>query len=150
MDHGLEGFLHAIPAIVAIHGEIAPADSGDFDIAVQRAFEPFQIAAGGFGQYVAPVGNGVQRHGHAGIGNDARGGENVIEMPVHPTIRDHPHQMRRAAGGFQTCNEILQRFVFAETSVFYRKVDLAQIHRHHAARADIGMAHLGIAHLPRG
>ncbi|KKL87725.1 hypothetical protein LCGC14_1931870, partial [marine sediment metagenome] len=32
-------------------------------------------------------------------------------------------------------------------SILDRQVDLSQIHRHHAARTDIGVADFGIAHL---
>ena len=69
---------------------------------------------------------------------------------MHTPIRYHTHQMRRAARGFQPSDEILKRAILRERAILDRQIYLPQIHRHHPARADIGMTHFGVAHLPRG
>jgi hypothetical protein len=92
----------------------------------------------------------MDRHRHPG-GVDRPGrGQQVQDVPVHPAVRHHPHQMRRPARGPQAVDEGLQRRVGGKAAVLDRQVDRAQIHRHHPARADVGVADLGIAHLPAG
>jgi hypothetical protein len=49
---------------------------------------------------------------------------------------------------FAAGDEFRQRRVLAKAAILDRQVDLAQVHRHHPAGADIGVADLGIAHLP--
>ena len=68
---------------------------------------------------------------------------------MHPSGRGQPHEMRPPARGFQLGDEILQRRTGRETAILDGKVDLPQIHGNHPARADIGMPHLRVPHLPR-
>ena len=58
--------------------------------------------------------------------------------------------MRGAAGGLQFGDKGQQRVVPCERAIFDGQINRAQIHRHHPARADVGVAHLGVAHLPGG
>ena len=58
--------------------------------------------------------------------------------------------MRGATGGLYLGDEVRQRRVGGKLAVLDGQVDHAQIHRHHAARANIGVPNLGIAHLARG
>lgn len=58
--------------------------------------------------------------------------------------------MRRSLAGLHFFNEGQQPAILHETAIFQRKIDLPQIHGHDTARANIGMAHFGITHLPAG
>ena len=90
----------------------------------------------------------MQDNRHPFIRQRAGGGDDVVDMSMHPAIRHQPHQMRGAAGFLHPGDEILQGGIAAKAAILDRKVDLSQVHRHHAPRADIGMPDLGIAHLP--
>jgi len=67
---------------------------------------------------------------------------------MHPAIRDKPHHMRRAAGLFQRLDKVQQRLMGGKRAFLDRKIDLSQIHRDDTTSPDIGMPHLGVAHLP--
>ena len=56
--------------------------------------------------------------------------------------------MRGAAGFFEFGDKTLQPLILGKAALFDGEIDLPQIHRHHPARADIGVTNLGIAHLP--
>jgi len=71
-------------------------------------------------------------------------------MGMDPAGRGQTHQVGRAAAGLQGGDELQQRWLAGKAAVLDCQVDLAEIHRHGPARADIGMADLGIAHLSRG
>ena len=85
--------------------------------------------------------------GQARAAQRADGGEQVQDMAVHAAVRDDAHQMRRAARGLEPVDEVQQAGVAEEGAVLDREVDRAEVHRHHAARADVGVPDLGIAHL---
>ena len=51
---------------------------------------------------------------------------------------------------FRPDDEVLKRGLRRETAILDGEVDLAQIHRHDPACADIRVAHLGVPHLPCG
>ena len=66
---------------------------------------------------------------------------------MHAAVRDDAHQMRGAARGLQLGDEVQQARIAKEGAGFDGKIDRPQVHRHHAAGADIGMPDLGISHL---
>lgn len=68
-------------------------------------------------------------------------------MAMHATVRDHSHEMRRAATGLECRAKILDGCVIKERAIFDRQVDLPEVHRHNTSRADIGMADFRISHL---
>ena len=71
-------------------------------------------------------------------------------MPMHPAVRNDPHEMRCATAGFEFGGEVQNSGVLKETFVLNRKINLPQVHRDHAACSNIGMANFGIAHLSAG
>ena len=113
-DHGVIGFGHAVPAVVAVHRKVTSADGGDLCAVGQPVFQLCDIGECRFRGHIAPVGDRVQRHRDARIGDGLGSGHDMIQMPVHPAIRDQPHQMRRAACSFDLSDEILQRAVVKE------------------------------------
>ena len=76
------------------------------------------------------------------------GRKDVVDMAVDAAVRDDAHQMRGAAIGLHRLDEGIDRGVREKAAVLDGQVDLAKVHRHDPARADIGVADLGIAHLP--
>ena len=71
-------------------------------------------------------------------------------VAVHAAGAGQPGKMRGAAGFLHLFNEVQQGGAGGEAAVLDREVDLAKVHRHHPAGADIGVPDLGIAHLAGG
>ena len=90
----------------------------------------------------------MDHHRQTGPGQRPDGGQKMQDMAVHAPVRNHAHQMRGPARGLQFPDECQQGGIAKEGAGFDGKIDRPQVHRHHAARADVGVAHLGIAHLP--
>ena len=102
------------------------------------------------GGHIAPVGHGMNGHRHTLGHNGAGGGQHMFDMTMHPTVGNDAHQMRYPARGFHRMNETHQGGIGCKRSILNRQINRAQIHRHHPARADIGVTYFGIAHLPGG
>ena len=60
-DHGAEGFVFLLPAVVAVHGEVASGDAGQLADSVLFEFlkELFDVAGAAGGEGVAAVEEGV-------------------------------------------------------------------------------------------
>ena len=71
-------------------------------------------------------------------------------MPMHPAVGNHPHEMRRATAGLEFGSKVQNGRVLEESFVLNRQINLPQIHSHHPACSNIGMANFGIAHLSAG
>jgi hypothetical protein len=147
-DNGAVGALDPIPAVVAVHGKVAAGHGDDAHPRGQRGLELGQLPDGGPRGDVAAVSDGVDDNRHAFSGDDPRGLGHVGMMRVNSARRGEPGDMRRPAGDLQRRDEVAQRGLGGELPVLDGEVDHAQIHRHDAARSDIGMSHLRVAHLP--
>ena len=66
---------------------------------------------------------------------------------MHAPVRNHAHQMRGPARGLQFPDERQQGGIAKEGAGFNGKIDRPQVHRHHAARADVGMPDFRVSHL---
>ena len=148
VDDGLVGTGHPLPAVVAVHGVVAAGDGGDARALGQAGAQGLDVAPGRFGRHVAPVGDGVDDDLDALGGDDAGGLQHVPDVSVHPAVGDDPHQVRPPAAGLQLFDEAAQGGIGGEGAVLDGEVDLAEIHRHDAPGPDVGMADLGVAHLP--
>jgi len=89
----------------------------------------------------------MDHHGHTGLMKNANGSPDMIHMPVNPAVRQNPHQMGASAAVLHPFHEVRQGPLIPEGSVLDRQFDRAKVHRNHAARTDIRMSDLGIAHL---
>ena len=85
-DHGTEGTLHPVPAIVAVHRPVAPDHGDDARPIGQRGLEGGQAAVGIPWRRVAPVGDGMHGNLEASAGQHPRGGENVAFMTVDAAL----------------------------------------------------------------
>ena len=140
----------AVPAVVAIHGEVAADDSGDADAAGQRGAQPGDVVGAGLRRGVAAVGEGVHDGGDAGVVQDLRQGDGVVLVRVHAAGRHQAHQVAGALGLAEFADEVSERRGLGDAAVGNGVADAHQFLMHHAAGADIHVADLGVAHLPLG
>ena len=150
VHHRLIGAGNTVPAVVAVHRPIAPDHGGHRHTGGQFDHQRIDKFRSGRRRHIAPVGDRMQRHRHAMRCNGAAGRDHMAQMPMHPAIRHNAHQMRHPAGRLHLGDKFEQGGILRERAVLDRQINRAQIHRHHTARADIGVTYLGVAHLPRG
>ena len=147
-DHRAVGPLDPLPAVVAVHRPIAPDHRGDPCPLGQRHHQRRDKLLGRVRRHVAPIGDGMQRHRNPGCGDRTGSRQHMVQMPMHPAVRDHAHQMRHATTGLQGGDKGQQTRILRERAILDRQINRPQIHRHHPPRADVGVTDLGIAHLP--
>jgi len=131
----VDGQRHAQTAQLAKHRQRA----------LQRRDEPRRRPR----RHVPPVGDRMDPDRHARRRHRPRRLDQMPDMPVHAAIRHHAHQMRHPTRRPQRHSELTKRRVLPELPRLDGQIDGAQVHRHHPARPDVGVPHLGIAHLPR-
>ena len=144
----LISFGNAVPAVVTVHREITPRDGRDTRPVGQGGLQRLEIAQGRARRDIAPVGQRMDNYRNTLRPQRTHRGNHMRQVPMHPAIRDKPHHMRRAAGLFQRLDKVQQRLMGGKRAFLDRKIDLAQIHRDDTTSPDIGMPHLGVAHLP--
>ena len=152
-DDGVVALLYAVPALVAIHAPEAPLNGGDLRVAELPALviELCDKARAALGSNVAPVEEAVD----IDLFNAA--------LLCHIEYRKDVRQVAvNAAGGHQThdvqslavCLGVLHGLdvgsVLEELAVLDLLRHLRQDLEHYAAGAHIGVADLGVAHLPGG
>ena len=146
------GLGDAVPALVAVHRIIAASDGGDSDSAVPGdvPLKLLQIAGSGLRRRVAAVEKGMHRDRYAGIAHDGGEGSDLVLVRMDPARRNKPHDMRRAAALFKLGDKLLQRRQACDLAFGEHLVDAREILDDDPAGTDIGVADLGIAHLPVG
>ena len=144
------GPRHPLPAIVAIHGVIAPADRGHGDGGRQGRQKALEVFIARAGRGVASIGEGVEVGAHARRGHIGRQRRRMVLMGMDAAGRDQTQQMTGAAGLAQGLDEGVERRDLRQPAALHRIGHARQILHHHPARADVEMTHLGIAHLPLG
>jgi hypothetical protein len=148
-DDGGIGLRHAVPAHVAIHGEVASRNCGDahagepFDLVLKQA----EISQRASGRRIAAVEKGMDEHRHICGIHDAHQCHDVILMAVHASRREQPHDMNGAIRCLRLGDQPRQLRKFCERTIRDRVVDSGQILYHHAASADVHVADFRIAHL---
>ena len=146
------GLLHAVPALVAVHGIETPDDGRDdatglLALGLQlldKSFPALRVS-------VAAVHEAV----HVGVldavllGNLTKF-EQVVQRRMHAARGSQPHQVHALAIllGIFVCRHDFG--VLQDAPVGACAVDFHQILIHDAARANVQVAHLGVAHLPVG
>ncbi len=144
------GLGHAVPALVAVHGEIAAADGGNRHVLRQCGAQTVQVVDGGLRRGIAAVGEGVEHGRHAVVVQDRgqRGG--VVLVRMHPSRRDQPEQVAGAFRLAELADEPGQRCGLGEAAVGDGVADAHQLLVYHPAGADVHVADLRVAHLPVG
>src|SRR5205085_4402524 len=99
--HGSESFGLALPAAVAIHGVIAPADAGHFAaIFAHRLLQLLHVSGAASGQRIAPIHKGVNEDAfHSILLRHLEQGIKVVLVGVHAAIGEQAEKMQLAAIG---------------------------------------------------
>ena len=144
------GAAHPFPTVVAVHRPIAPDHRRHprphRQFRLQRCDKPVRRRR----RHIPPIRDRMQPDRHPQRGDRTARRQHMHDMPMHPAIRHDTHQMRRPARRLHLARKFHQRRIGRKGPILHRQINRAKVHRHHASRADIGMPHLGIAHLPRG
>ena len=146
----LVGLGDALPAPVAVHRVIAPADRGDGEApgAGDGRLEVRQVAAAARRRGVAAVEKGVHRDLDAAPGQGAAERRDMVLVAVHAAGRNQPHQVARAAAVLEPRDQLIEHGVGGERAVGDRPADARQVLGHDAPGAEVHVADLGVAHLP--
>mmetsp|Transcript_32480 Transcript_32480/g.62560 ORF Transcript_32480/g.62560 Transcript_32480/m.62560 type:complete len:339 (+) Transcript_32480:2061-3077(+) len=142
------GLRHPLPAVVPIHRIIASSHRANLGAIWHLRLQGLEILQRRFRRHITAVRHRMQHHRHTGIRDRLHCGHHMGDMSMHPAVRHHAHQMRRATCIFEFGDKRLQRGIVKKRAVLDGQINLPQIHRHHTARANIGVSHLGVAHLP--
>ena len=146
------GAPRAVPAPVAVHRVVAADDRRDASRARvrQHALDRGHVVGRGGGRGVASVGERVDeqpRHLPPPRHLDQRG--QMPEMAVHAPPRDQAQQVQGASAAGAAIHGRGQRRVREEVALADAPVDAGQVLIDHAARAEVHVADLGVAHLAR-
>ena len=146
------GHLHTLPALVAIHRIVTADDRRDDArrlrrMALQRLNETLAAVRVGIAAVHEAVYIGMLDA--VGLGDVAEFVE-VVDRRVHAAVRHEAHEVHVHALRLGVLESRLHLRVLHDRTVLAGAVDLHQILIDHAARTDIEVSHLGVAHLPVG
>ena len=150
---GVIGPLHPLPALVPVHGVVAAADGGDLPHPQAGALVPElpQVARPRRGGDVPPVQEAVDIHpAEPLVPGHLQQGEQVGDVAVDPAVGQQAHQVQGGAPLPAVLHGVQQDGVAEEVPRLDVPADPGQVLEHHPAGADVGVAHLGVAHLPLG
>ena len=151
MDDGVVAGLRAIPALVAVHREVAAADGRDpgilvalVELRLQRRHEVDRGAR----RRVTAIEQRVQPEDrHVLAPRELGEGDDVPVVGVHPARPDEPDDVEPALRLPRAAARIQERRPFEEGPVGDGGVDPRQVLEHRPAGADVEVADLGVAHL---
>ena len=149
-DHGVVGLLHALPGEVAVHGVQAAHGGGDLAHAdfLHLILELLHILPAGIRGNVAAVEQRVHVHLLDAVALcHLQQAVEVLGVGMHATGGDQADQMQGGVVRLAVLHRAQQRLVFKEHAVLNVLGDLHQHLIDHAARANVGVSHLGVAHL---
>ena len=153
VDKGGVGFLLAVPVLVAVHGVVAAGDGGDLADAdgVQLVLDVLQEALAVVGVGVAAVHDGMDVHvfGAQGLGHIQQA-EQVLLMAVDAAGAHQAHEVDGLARVDGRLHVADQDGVLLHLTVLDGLGDQGQLLVDDAARADVGVAYLRVAHLAVG
>ena len=152
-DDGVVALLHAVPALVAVHAPEAALDGGDLRVAegIALFLELLDKARAAGGGHVAPVEEAVDIDLlNAVLLGHIEHGENMGQVAVDAAVGQEAHDVQGMAAGLGIFNGLEVDGVLEELAVLDLLGHLGQDLEHDAARAHVGVADLGVAHLPLG
>ena len=97
---GVIGLLHAVPALVAVHRVVAPADRADRPTPISCIFASALLheAQAALRRRVAPVGEGVvDRRAHALLLRQSSRAKRCVPVAVHAARPQQAEQVQRRA-----------------------------------------------------
>ena len=150
VDHGVIGGFHTVPALVAVHGVVTAHEGCDLTHAQLPALlhRPGHIVhAGGGGNVpsiqkcvdVDPLKATVLCHLHQG--------EEVVDVGVDAAVAEQTHEVKGRALFLAGVHGVNIGGILEEVPVINGFADPGQVLKHHPACADVGVAHLTVAHL---
>ena len=144
------GALHPVPAVVPVHGEEAARHRADRDARqpLDLGEEGGKLRPSGPRPDVAAVGDEVEDDRHAPLRQRAGGGGDVALVAVDAAGAGETQHVGGAARLPEPGGEARHRGPVGEVPPGDGLVDARQVHQDDAARADGGVADLGVAHLP--
>ena len=136
------GELRAVPAVVAVHRVVAARHARH--AGAVPGLDLGHVPHAAVGRRVAAVGERV----HNDVRHPLAPGQlheraQVPHAGVDTAVRHEAEQVQPLGAA-----RLAQRLVLEERAVLDRLVDPQQVLLHHRARAEVEMAHLGVAHLP--
>ena len=153
VDHGVVGLLHPVPALVPVHGVVAAHDGGDLAHADLGAVADGLLhkAQAGAGGHVPPVQEGVDIDllQPLALGHPQQGVK-VLDVGVDAAVAEKAHQVQGRSLGAAGLHGVEIGGVGKEAAVRHGVADPGQVLKDHPAAADVGVAHLAVAHLPVG
>ncbi len=149
VDEQVVGLLHAVPALVAVHREVAPDHRADARVArlAAPALDRLEVALAAVRGGVAAVGERVHDDvGDAALGRQLDQRLQVVLGRVHAAVGDQADQVQPLRVGHRRREHLVLR----QRAVLHRRVDAGEVLRDDRARAEVEVADLGVAHLARG
>ena len=141
--------LDAVPAAVTVHRVVATDHGADPSVAGSGhpPFDRVEEARARVRERVATVGERVHDEvWHVSVACELDQREQVPERRVHPAVGHQAEQVHALGARERGAQDL----VLGQATVGDRVVDADQILAHHAARAEVQVTHLGVAHLPVG
>ena len=151
VHHGVVSRLHPVPALVPVHGIVPAHDRGDLahaDLPALCHGLRHKVCAGG-GGYIPPIQKGVEIHMlQAPSLRQPQQGEQVLQVGVDAAVGQQAHQVQGGALLQAGVHGVPVGGIFIKAPVGNGLGDPGQVLEHHPAGADVGVAHLAVAHLP--
>ena len=138
VDDQLVGLLHAVPAVVAVHGEVAADQAGDTALtqAGEGGLEQFDGALRALRRGVAAVEEGVQVDFlGAALSRQLGHGDQMILVAVHATVGKQAEDVHRLAGTYGLVDRSADSRVGEEFAVADRLGHPGEVLIHHAPGA---------------
>ena len=151
VDDQLVGLLDPVPAVVAVHGEVAADQAGDAPLAElgERGVEQFDGRLGALWWSIAAVEKGVQVDPlGATLGRQLGHGGDVLLVAVHAAVGQQAEDVHRLAGAYRLIDRATDGRIVEELAVANGLGHPGEVLVHDAAGAEVHMADLGVAHLP--
>ena len=153
VDHGVIGLFHPVPTLVPVHGVITAHNRGDFahaDFLALGHSLSHEARAGG-GGHVPSVQEGVNVDpSEPLVLRHLQEGEEVGQVGVNAAVGQEAEQVQGGALLQAGVHGVEIGGVLEKAAVLNGAGNPGQVLEDHPAAADVGVAHLAVAHLPVG
>ena len=152
-DDGVVALLHALPALVTIHAPEAALDGGNPGVAQLCALvgQGLDKAGAGGRVHIAAVEEAVHVYAlKALLLGHVEDGEDVLDVAVHAAVGEQAEDVQGAIVRLGVVHGLEIGGVLKEAAVGDGVGYLGQVLEHDAARADVRVTDLAVAHLPFG
>ena len=145
--NGVEGLLHALPALVAVHRVIAPRNRSDFCHARKTFFSDelfkfLDIALAARRRHIAAIHEAMDANiAHAISGRVLNERIQMLVRGMHATIGKQAHEVQRSARSLRRIERRIDHGIFANGTLTACHIDTRELLVHHATSANIQMAY---------